>query len=451
MDSPGPGITARVYNGKRMPRQKSQHVDDPKAVGERLKAAREAAGLSQRQLAFSGCSPAYISRIEAGDRIPSLQLLRELGRRLNVSEDFLATGIDAADRSGKLLDADLARRFDDVETAKALYHEILDTSRDPHERADALEGLGHVEFRTGHPRPAIELFEQALRVSKQPDYQRPALAENLGRAYAALGELAPAIAIYERCLEHAESKRETLAVIRFACLLAYALTDSGNLTRAEHVVAKALASEHEALDPHARARLMWSQAKLRSESGDAESSAMYAHRALALIELTEDADLLSLAHRIVAYAELDRDEPEAALQHLEEGWPILQRSGSPLEHAHYKIDKARAYARLGRIEDAAALALEATGMLGDALPQDAGRAYSLVADVYVELGQPERAQELYELAAEYLQQNNPNRYLAEVYAKLASLHEAEGRRDRAYEYMKLALGMQQQVAARVHA
>ena len=68
-----------------MPRQKSTHVDDPKAVGERLRTAREAAGLSQRQLAFTGCSPAYISRIEGGDRIPSLQLLRELGRRLGVA------------------------------------------------------------------------------------------------------------------------------------------------------------------------------------------------------------------------------------------------------------------------------------------------------------------------------------------------------------------------------
>jgi transcriptional regulator with XRE-family HTH domain len=434
-----------------MPRQKSQHVDDPKAVGERLKAAREAAGLSQRQLAFSGCSPAYISRIEAGDRIPSLQLLRELGRRLGVSEDFLATGADPAGQHERLMEADLARRLDDVEGARTIYQQILETSVDERERADALEGLGHIELRTGHPQAAVRIFERALTVSGQRDFERPALAENLGRAYAALGEFAPAMAIYERCLEHAESKRETLGVIRFAALLAYALTDSGNLTRAEQVVGRALVAEHEVLDPLARARLLWSQAKLRAEGGDAEASAMYAHRALGLIELTEDTDLLGLAHRIVAYAELDRDEPEAALRHLEEGWPILERSGSQLERAHFQIDKARALARLGHAEEAASLALQATGMLGDALPEDAGRAYSLVADVYVELGQPERAQELYELAAEYLKQNNPNRYLAEVYAKLASLHESEDRRDRAYEYMKLALGMQQQVAARVHA
>ena len=77
-----------------MPRRKSTHVDDPAAVGRRLREARERAGSSQRQLSFDGCSPAYISRIEAGERIPSLQLLREMGRRLGVSEDYLATGLE---------------------------------------------------------------------------------------------------------------------------------------------------------------------------------------------------------------------------------------------------------------------------------------------------------------------------------------------------------------------
>ena len=102
-----------------MPRQKSTHVDSPKAVGERLKAARERAGLSQRQLSFPGCSPAYISRIESGDRIPSLQLLRELGRRLNVTEDFLATGNDTPfERGSALLEAEVLLRLNDLDAAE---------------------------------------------------------------------------------------------------------------------------------------------------------------------------------------------------------------------------------------------------------------------------------------------------------------------------------------------
>jgi transcriptional regulator with XRE-family HTH domain len=80
-------------------RPRTPHYDDPIAVGQRLHAAREAAGISQRELAFPGCSAAYISRIERGERIPSLQVMRELARRIGISESVLAYGrerIDAA-------------------------------------------------------------------------------------------------------------------------------------------------------------------------------------------------------------------------------------------------------------------------------------------------------------------------------------------------------------------
>ena len=110
-----------------MPRQKSTHVDSPAAVGERLKLAREKAGLSQRQLSFPGCSPAYISRIESGDRIPSLQLLRELGRRLSVSEDYLATGSDVrGDRGGVLVEDEVALRLNELDEAERLYSSLLE-------------------------------------------------------------------------------------------------------------------------------------------------------------------------------------------------------------------------------------------------------------------------------------------------------------------------------------
>ena len=78
-------------------RARTPHYDDPAAVGKRLFEAREAAGLSQRELAFPGCSSAYISRIERGERIPSLQVMRELARRAGVSEQALAFGRETRD------------------------------------------------------------------------------------------------------------------------------------------------------------------------------------------------------------------------------------------------------------------------------------------------------------------------------------------------------------------
>ena len=73
-----------------MPRSLTTHIDSPKAVGARLRAARDRAALSQRQLAFPGCTAAYISRIEAGARVPSLQMINQLALRLDVSVFWVA-------------------------------------------------------------------------------------------------------------------------------------------------------------------------------------------------------------------------------------------------------------------------------------------------------------------------------------------------------------------------
>ena len=219
-----------------MPRQKSTHVDSPAAVGERLKVAREKAGLSQRQLSFPGCSPAYISRIESGDRIPSLQLLRELGRRLSVSEDYLATGSDVrGDRGGVLVEAEVALRLNELDEAERLYSSLLEGTP-PALRAEGLAGLGQVAFRRGEPRTAIPLFEEALSAFGKDETGHPDLADSLGRSYAMVGELESAIGVFERYRESATRQGDSFQTIQFSVLLAHALIDSGNLGRAEELL-----------------------------------------------------------------------------------------------------------------------------------------------------------------------------------------------------------------------
>src|SRR3954452_4312411 len=83
-------------------------------IGQRLKRLRLGRGLSQRELAAPGVSYAYISRIEAGTRQPSVKALRRLAAKLEVSADYLETGsqIDpAADREIRLSDLELAVRL----------------------------------------------------------------------------------------------------------------------------------------------------------------------------------------------------------------------------------------------------------------------------------------------------------------------------------------------------
>jgi transcriptional regulator with XRE-family HTH domain len=120
------------------------HVDSPEGVGRRLKDARLEAGMSQRELAFPGCTAVYICRIERGDRVPSLQVLRELARRLDVDEDYLATGSARADDVVVLAEraAELLVRRDHA-FISALYWKI----------AELLESEGH-----GYRAPATELL-----------------------------------------------------------------------------------------------------------------------------------------------------------------------------------------------------------------------------------------------------------------------------------------------------
>jgi tetratricopeptide (TPR) repeat protein len=431
-----------------MPRQKSTHVDSPQAVGERLKAARERAKLSQRQLAFAGCSPAYISRIESGERIPSLQILRELGRRLGVSEDYLATGetVSQIDQT----EAEVALRLGQPEVARELYSDALARADSTADRAAALAGLGHVAFRKGEPQRAIEHFEEALSLSGSPEWEQPALADSLGRSYAMVGELESAIALFQRCLEDAERRADPVESIQFALLLANCLIDSGNFGRAEELLGQALSLGRDSVNPSVRAHLFWSQSRLHAERDDHQTAAKYARRALEVLELTEDTYRIARAHQLLAHIELDRGDPEEALRIIQEGWPLLEHTGNAVERAQYRLEEARALAKLGQREDAAALAMQISGVIADAHPEDAARSYAVLADVFEELGETSRARELYELAADILQPRNPSRYLIHIFSRLAEIEEADGRKDEAFEYLKKAVGMQKAVAERGH-
>jgi transcriptional regulator with XRE-family HTH domain len=113
-------------------RERIPHYDDAMEVGRRLNDARQKAGLSQRELAFPGCSAAYISRIERGERVPSLQVMRELARRIGVTESELAFGRER-------LHPDVVQQLRRLEQAEANGNKA--------ERAQAYATLGRTAAR----------------------------------------------------------------------------------------------------------------------------------------------------------------------------------------------------------------------------------------------------------------------------------------------------------------
>ena len=423
-----------------MPRRPSTHVDDPKLVGERLRAAREKAGLSQGKLAFEGCTTAYISRIEAGTRIPSLQILTELARRLEVPVDYLARGASQGVADDPVAEAEFALRLDDPHTARKLFEQIADTATDDRTRARAEAGLGHVAFEAGDHEGAIEHYLEAIEISPEIK-EEPAVADNLGRAYALTSRYEEAIAIFEPRLRAAEDRGDFLETIRFSSLLANTLIDRGRFGHAEEVLGHAIALARESHDPVVRARLWWTQARLHTLQGDAVLAERYARLALAETQLTEHAKYSASVFQTLALLKNDQGKPEEALELIDEGFPLVLESGNGFKQGLFRTEQARALAGVGQLDEAEETAARAIELLEGASRGDSARALGVLGDIRERRGDLDGAIEIYQQVVEALPESS--RYTVEAYAKLGDLLRRAGRQEEALDVLAAAVAMRE--------
>jgi tetratricopeptide (TPR) repeat protein len=429
-----------------MPRGAGRHIDDKAAVGRRVREARLRAGLSQRELAFDGCSYAYISRIEAGQRIPSMQVLQEFGRRLGVSSTYLANGTDAPDHIDALDDADLAVRLGDHERAGELYDAVTHESLPaPMRLARAFAGLGEIAYQRGEFEEAAQLLESALAEPTLGHDRGAVVTDRLGRIYALRGEYERALGLYERALADAARLNDQVGLLRFSTLLANAVLDAGNVGRAQELLGRAIAIGDEVVDPLDRARLWWSQSRLHDSQGQSDLAAKYARLALSVLEDTEQMGFAALAHLLLAYIENERGDGEAALVLLAHAEMALATNRNPAQWGQYQVERARALLLIGEREEAASVAMGALPLVAEVNVNDSGRAQALLGDVFRQLGDIERAQELYELAIETL--TGADHHLLRVYDALAGILEEQGRGDEALELLKQAMRLRREAVS----
>ncbi len=391
--------------------------------------------MTQRELSFHGCTSAYISRIEAGARTPSLQLIHEFARRLRVTPEYLASGVEAMDRGGDLVEAEVALRLGNLDHAAELYEQRLEVdSADP----EALAGLGELALRSDRFREAIGYLERAIEARDGALVEDPRPVENLARAYAFVGVLEDAIALLERAAEDADRRNALVETFRFRVLLANALIDNGEFRRAELVVAQALKASQELRDPLATARVFWSQSRLHTHNDSPELGARYARKALEILERAENDSYVAMAYHLLAYAEIEAGKPQSALDQLERGREYFGQAITARDDAKFALEETRALLLLGQTSIAAQKAAVALGKIEALDPQDRGRAYMLLGDVFHTSGDDERALELLELAVEILEKDGKP-YVVEAASRLAELLEERGRPDEALVVLKRAV------------
>jgi len=374
-------------------------------IGQRLKRLRLERSLSQRELAAPGVSYAYISRIEAGTRQPSVKALRKLAAKLGVSADFLETGSEldpAGARELRLTDLELAVRLGESDGVEQRMEEVLVdaiAAADAPVAFRARVALAALRETAEDMLGAITYLEAALADNPFHPADRVDVYSQLGRAYAAVGRPQQAVEMFERCLEDSEGNPSAEA--RFAAMLSYALTDVGDIARAEEVVRSVLERIGDTNDPYMRVRLYWSLARLAAAEGRASVALQNIRKAIALLETTEDALSLARAHVLAARIVLDRNEPGLSGIHLDQAERLFGVSPAYQDVVEVKILRSRGASMRGETDVAVEFAREALAV--DSHGGDRGSALAALAEALTLQGERDEASECYREAVDLLE------------------------------------------------
>src|SRR6185437_19291 len=392
------------------------HVDDPAALGRRLRAVRSERGLSMKRLAFPGCSAAYICRIEAGERVPSPRILAELARRLGVTTAELA----GRAAGGTILPAriglaEMAVRMGADDAAESL-RALADEARacgDMQALSRAIEGMGQLAMDQREDERAVALFEQARELEPSASARlRPGLHESLGRAYAGVGDLSRAISVLRSAfVETRKPPVDARGVIRFGVYLASAYTDQGRFADAEAVLADEV--EESIADPIARTRLAWAMARTYAEQGRLRLAERYMGEVVAQLGETEHTLLLGRAHAVLGGILVDQRRPAEADAHLERAGELMRDAGAAPELATLSADRGRAALIAGDVEGAREAARRALAETEATEPGVAGSATLVLARAALHDGELDEARFLCRSAIELLEHTAAPHYVAE--------------------------------------
>jgi tetratricopeptide (TPR) repeat protein len=415
-------------------------------IGRRLLRLRRERGLSQRDVSGPGVSYTYISRIEAGQRQPSLKALRTIAHRLGVTPEYLETGRDlrpAEDRELRLGDAELRLRLESGADGEEAVRRILEDAEAAGELVVAIRAriaLAAAAERRGRHDEVVALLEDVLESERPAPGERPDAYALLGRSYAALGESPRAIALFSRCLSElrAADHVDPIVFVRFATHLAATLVEAGDVDGTRKVLAEALPRADRVTDRLTLVRLYWSLGRVHAAAGPPGRALEYVRRAIALLEAIEDTFHLARAHQLAASILLNQESAGPARKHLERAERLLGPDAERQDLSVLRTEQARLQLQLGDPGAARERALEALALLEEGAPISGGQAARTLAGVLESLDEPELAERAYRAALKMLAEQGAGRYVAEAYRAYGKFLRLRGREAEALDAFERA-------------
>jgi tetratricopeptide (TPR) repeat protein len=408
-------------------------------LGERLRALRLGAGLTQTELAGRRFSKEYVSQIERGKTRPTAETVAWLAERLGVDPAFLANGV-SADERGRV-EATLLRA--EALSAAHRYPEAID------EFATALaavEGTGSVELEVraragdgwarmqhGDVRTAIDVLQVARNLAEGPqfsDLDRADVLFRLGTCRIKLGSVATAIAHFDQALELAERSGLPCDVLRAEILQWRSRSHRRrrDFEAAREDVERALELA-QGVDERATMAHVYFQASLVAERmGHWVLSRNYAQQAKALYEELNDERNVGRMMLNLGGLHLLLGNPQEALEHLKTSFSLAIEVQSQADAAQALGSMATVYLQLEQYDAADEHARQALGLLEgrEDFLHEVGQSQVVLGRSLMERGRLEEAEESFRAADAAFEQLGSVSYRAGAWVALGDLASRRG-------------------------
>jgi tetratricopeptide (TPR) repeat protein len=343
-------------------------------LGERVRALRVAAGLTQTQLAGDRFSKEYISQIERGKTRPNEATVAWLAEQLGVDAGYVASGVSSEERTkveAQLERADALVASHRYEEAFDAFQELAAGVRSTGSQAlelRALAGEAWVLQELGRVQDAIDVLVRAREIAERPgfsDIDRADVLMRLGVCRYKLSSIATATALFDEALALAERPELPVGSLR-SDILQWRSRCHRRLrdyVAAREDVERALELAQDVGDRRAIANAYMQASLVAQRQGHYVLARSYAQRAKELARELEDERSEGRLLLMLGGLTLLLGDEEHAVEHLKASYSRALDSDSPADAAQALEGIARVHLNRGEYDQADALARKALELL----------------------------------------------------------------------------------------
>ena len=384
----------------------------PRGIGERVRALRVTAGLTQTELAGERFSKEYVSQIERGKTRPTADTVAWLAERLGVDDQYLQHGVSADVRTrveAKLARAEaLSEAHRDREAVEAFREVRAETgalgSAELELRALAGEGWALQELGAAHE--AIAVLQEARDLTELPEFSdidRADVLFRLGCCRYRISSIPSAIGLLDQALELAERSGMPCDVLR-ARILAW--RSRCRRRQADYEAAREDAERSLELalgvdDPRVVAGAYFQASWVAEKTGHWVLARQYALQAREIYAELNDARNTGRLMLNLGGLQLMLGKPELAIDHLQESFALAVEAESQPDAAQALGSLATVHLQLADYPAADENARKALALLEgrDDFPDEVGQSYLVLGRSLLERGRLDEAEECF-LAAD---------------------------------------------------